>query len=306
MTHPSDPLAASRPADRQGVDRYVVLGHPVEHSQSPFIHAAFAAATGQALHYGRLLSPLDGFASTVQAFAASTRGEDGIEGPARGCNVTVPFKFEAHALAARRSERAELAGAANTLRFDAAGWFADNTDGIGLVRDITDNAGFDLQGRRVLLLGAGGGAAGVLGPLLQARPAVLRVVNRTRSKAQALVERHQALATACGVDLQAAGLDEPGSGFELLINGSASSLQASGVPLPGSVLRPGALAVDMMYGAAAQGFVQWAGGHGATGRDGLGMLVEQAAEAFALWRGVRPPTAEVLASLRRRLQAPAP
>lgn len=295
---PSEP-----PLQDRAIDRYAVLGNPVEHSQSPFIHAAFAQATGQAMHYGRLPCALDAFAATALEFSRSSRANDGAQGPARGCNVTVPFKFQAHDLASQRSERAVLAGAANTLRFDTQGWFADNTDGIGLVRDIEHNAGVDLRGRRVLLLGAGGGAAGALGSLLQARPALIRVVNRTPAKARVMVERHQTLATECEVDLQAGGLDEPGSGFDLVINGSTSSLQSSGVPLPGKVLRPGTLAIDMMYGAAAQGFVQWASEHGAVGRDGLGMLVEQAAEAFALWRGVRPATAEVLAALRLRVDS---
>lgn len=283
------------------VDRYVVVGNPVQHSQSPCIHAAFAQATGQALHYGRLLSPLDDFESTLRDFAASHQGADGASGPARGCNVTVPFKFLAHGLAVRRTERAVLAQAANTLRFDPEGWLADNTDGAGLVRDIEANAGVALAGRRVLMLGAGGAAAGALGPLLMARPAALRLVNRTRDKAVLLVQRHAALAAAQGVELSAAGLDDRQPDFDVVVNASASSLKGASVPLPGGVLRPGALALDMMYGPAATGFLQWAQEHGGIGRDGLGMLVEQAAEAFQVWRGVRPLTASVLADLRQRL-----
>ena len=290
------------PADGPGLrDRYAVVGHPVQHSRSPFIHAAFAAATGQALHYGRLESPLDGFEATVQAFAASTAGDDGALGPARGCNVTVPFKFLAHGMARRRSERAELAEAVNTLRFDAEGWYGDNTDGAGLVRDITHNAGVPITGRRVLMLGAGGAAAGALGPLLEARPAAVCLVNRTVAKAEALVARHAALAGSLGVDLSSAGLDTCDTGFDLVVNASASSLQGAAVPLRDAVLKPGALALDMMYGPAAEPFLRWAADHGAAGRDGLGMLVEQAAEAFTVWRGVRPATAEVLADLRRRV-----
>ncbi len=300
MNRPTEP-----PPRHPGIDRYVVLGNPVAHSQSPFIHAAFAQATGQALHYGRLLSAPDAFSATVREFARSSHGSEGIDGPARGCNVTVPFKFQAHDLATRRSARARQAGAANTLRFDADGWYGDNTDGIGLVRDIEHNAGVEIRGRKLLLLGAGGGAAGALGSLLQARPVLLRVVNRTPAHATALAERHAALARECQVDLQAGGLDAPGSGYDIVINASASSLQSAAVPVPGSVLQPGALAVDMMYGAAADGFLGWARRHGAVGRDGLGMLVEQAAEAFDLWRGIRPATAEVLQALRSRLQATA-
>ena len=271
---------------------YAVIGHPVAHSQSPFIHAAFAQQTGEPVTYGRIDCGPDGFVAAVRRFAAEGGG---------GCNVTVPFKFEAPALAARCSERATLAQAANVLRFDADGWTADNTDGIGLVEDIRRHAGFDLAGRRVLLVGAGGAAAGVLGPLLLARPRQLVVVNRSPERAQALVQRHQPLAQAGGVDLGPAPIDEPGDAFDLVLNASASSLQGAGVPVPVRVLRAGTLAIDLMYGAAAQPFIDWAAAQGAHGRDGLGMLVEQAAEAFRIWRGVRPDTPEVLAQLRRRL-----
>jgi shikimate dehydrogenase len=272
------------------MDRYVVAGNPVEHSQSPFIHAAFARQTGQVLEYGRLQCPLDGFEAAARAFA---------DGGGRGCNVTVPFKFEAARLAARRTPRAELAQAANVLCFEADGWLADNTDGAGLVTDIEAHAGMPLAGRRVLLIGAGGAAAGVLGPLLLARPAELVVVNRTADKAQALVERHRPMAGACA--LRAAPLQHCGTGFDVLVNATATSLQAAAVPVSPDVLAPGALALDMMYGPAARPFLAWAGRHGARGRDGLGMLVEQAAAAFALWRGVRPDTAPVLRALRERI-----
>lgn len=279
------------------MDRYAVAGHPVEHSQSPFIHAMFAEATGQALRYDRLPCPPDGFAATVRAFAA---------GGARGCNVTVPFKFEAHALAARHTERAALAQACNTLRFDGddeGGWFGDNTDGAGLVRDIEGNAGVALRGARLLMVGAGGAAAGALGPLLGAGVSELVLANRSVHKAQALVERHRPLAARLGAALRAAPLDDAGAAFDVVVNASTSSLAGGGVPVGAPVLRPGTLALDMMYGAAARGFIDWATAHGAVGRDGLGMLVEQAAEAFHCWRGVRPPTGPVLAALRARLDA---
>ncbi len=275
-------------------DRYAVLGNPVVHSHSPAIHAAFALLTGQLLVYERLLAPLDGFEATVRHFAASG---------GRGCNVTVPFKFEAFALAPRRSERAALAGAANTLRFDAAGWLADNTDGVGLVRDIEANAGVVLAGRRLLLIGAGGAAAGVLGPLLAAGPAQVVVANRTPAKAQALVDSHATWATAHGATLQASGLDAPGAAFDVVLNASASSLQGAAAPVPAAVLARGALAIDLMYGTAAEPFAVWARAAGAVARDGLGMLVEQAAEAFFVWRGVRPLTAPVLQMLREQLAA---
>lgn len=272
--------------------RYAVVGNPVAHSRSPVIHAAFAAQTGQAVQYERLLAPLDALVATVQAFAASG---------ASGCNVTVPFKFEAFSLCPRRTPRAELAQAANTLRFDAEGWLADNTDGVGLMADLQQVAGWALRGQRVLVIGAGGAAAGVLGPLLEAGPAEVVLANRTVAKAVALVACHTGLAHTLGVPLRACGLATPGVAFDVVINASASSLGGEALPVPASVLRPGALAVDLMYGAAAEPFLAWARSHGAVTRDGLGMLVEQAAESFALWRGVRPATAPVLQMLRAQL-----
>ncbi len=305
------------------LDHYVVAGHPVAHSQSPFIHAMFARATGQAMRYGRLLCPIDepgGFARGVRAFAASSGGAVGDfeaassgavgdvdaapGGPARGCNITVPFKFEAFQLGARHTERAVLAQAANVLRFDAndtGGWLADNTDGAGLVRDIEHNATVPLAGRRVLLIGAGGAAAGALGPLIAARPASVVMCNRTPDKAEALAARHADWAGAHRVTLSVEPLRQPGTGFDIVVNASASSLQASAPPVPATVLRDGTLALDMMYGAAARPYLAWAEAHGARGRDGLGMLVEQAAEAFFVWRGMRPDTAPVLAALQQRL-----
>ena len=286
--------AAVDPAVDPVVDRYVVAGNPVAHSQSPFIHACFAEQTGEPVAYDRLLCPLDGFEPTVRAFA---------QAGGRGCNVTVPFKTGAWRLAAQVSERAALAGAANVLRFDTQGWFADNSDGVGLLRDIEQNAGVPLAGQRVLVIGAGGAAAGALGPLLTARPAALVVANRTPQKAQQLVARHAALARASGVELSASTLSDCAAGFDVVVNATASSLSGAGVPVDARVLAPGALALDMMYGRAADGFLAWAAQHGARGRDGLGMLVEQAAEAFFVWRGVRPATAPVLAALTERLAA---
>ena len=274
------------------MDRYVVAGNPVEHSQSPFIHTEFARQTGQAMEYGRLLWPLGGFADSVRALAASG---------AKGCNITVPFKFDAFREGKRLTERAQLAQAANVLRFDAEGWLADNTDGVGLINDIERNAGLTLLGKRVLLIGAGGAASGALGPLLAARPRLVVVANRTLEKACALVERHAPVAR--DTDLQASTLDACGSGFDVVLNASASSMQGAAVPVSPDVLAPQALALDMMYGPAAQPFLDWAATHGARGRDGLGMLVEQAAAAFELWRGVRPQTTPVLAALRARMDA---
>lgn len=270
-------------------DRYCVMGNPVEHSKSPWIHARFAQLTGQDLDYGkRQVLPGD-FPRSVQAF----RAEGG-----RGCNVTVPFKFEAAALATRQSARAQLAQACNTLRFDADGIFGDNTDGVGLVSDIAGNAGVALAGLDLLLIGAGGAAAGVLGPLIEARPQRIVLANRTKERAARLIERHASLGREHGVALVAAGLDDIPGAFDLVVNATASSLSGDSVPVPATVLKPGALACDMMYGPLSRRFLDWAQRHGAVPRDGLGMLVEQAAEAFRIWRGMRPPSARVLAELR--------
>lgn len=269
-------------------DRYAVVGNPVEHSRSPAIHAMFAEQTGQSLSYERLLAPLDGFEATLKAFAAAG---------AKGCNITVPFKFDAFALATNRTERAQLGGAVNTLRFDADGWTGDNTDGAGLVNDIQKNAGRPLAGLQVLLVGAGGASAGALGALIAARPAQITIVNRTLDKAQALVASHAHL----GVPLSAATLADAPGRQDIVVNATSTSLAGAASPVDARVLKPGSLALDMMYGPKAQGFLDWAAAHGAEPRDGLGMLVEQAAEAFFFWRGVRPDTAPVLKALRATL-----
>jgi shikimate dehydrogenase len=232
----------------------------------------------------------------VRALVADTQG-----GRVRGCNVTVPFKHEALRLAASASDRARQAGAANVLSFDDGHWRADNTDGAGLMRDLQEHAACSVQGQQVLLVGAGGATAGVLGPLLACKPARVVVANRTVARARALVEAHASLAAAYGATLEATGLDQPGQAFDIVLNASASSLSGAAVPVPDQVLRPGTLAVDLMYGPAATPFLSWAQRHGAVARDGLGMLVEQAAEAFWIWRGVRPDTVPVLRALRERV-----
>ena len=279
------------------MDQYLVLGNPVEHSKSPQIHARFAELTGHTLHYGKQLVAMNGFAAALAQLQ-----KDGI----RGCNVTVPFKFEAFQVATTPSDRAQLAQASNLLRFDASGIYADNTDGVGLINDIQINAGVALAGRDILLIGAGGAAAGVLGPLLGSGPRRLVLVNRTQEKAIALAQRHRAH-PSMRVLLQKTELLTPDligleGHFDVIINASASSLAGAAVPVPKSVLKPGALAYDMMYGPAAQSFIQWAAANGAVPRDGLGMLVEQAAEAFEIWRGVRPPSAPVLQEIRAAMQ----
>lgn len=280
-------------SDHAAIDRYFVLGNPIAHSRSPQIHARFAELTGQAIDYQRCLVSLDGFAATLAQLV-----QDG----ARGCNVTVPFKFEAYQAADSQSDRAQLAQAVNTLVIKNGSIHADNTDGIGLVNDIQVNAGVALAGRDVLLIGAGGAGAGVLGPLLAAGPRRLVLANRTQAKAEALAARHRAHASLQTVlqktELLVQELHALEGDFDVIVNASASSLAGSAVPVASGVLKPGALAYDMMYGPSAAGFMAWARAHGASPRDGLGMLVEQAAEAFALWRGVRPPAAQVLREMR--------
>jgi len=272
-------------------ERYAVIGNPVAHSRSPMIHAEFARQTGQDMEYGRLLAPLDGFRAAVQKF----RREGG-----RGLNVTLPFKLEAFALADQRSQRALDAQAANTLRFEPDSVFADNTDGAGLLRDLEGNLGFGLGGRRILLMGAGGAAQGVLGPLIAARPALLVIANRNVDKALRLAQHFAAAARGSGAQLRAGGYAElAGGSFDLVINATSASLQGSVPDLPTGVFAPEALAYDMMYGSGPTLFLRCAEGQGAARlADGIGMLVEQAAESFLLWRGVRPNTAPVIEKLK--------
>ncbi|QJC57478.1 Shikimate dehydrogenase (NADP(+)) [Polaromonas vacuolata] len=288
------------------MDKYLVLGNPIAHSKSPQIHARFAELTGQQMAYDKCLVASDGFNAMLAQL---------LKNGVRGCNVTVPFKFEAFDAAHSASARAQLAEAANTLVFDEETIYADNTDGAGLVADIEINAGRKLAGLDILLLGAGGAAAGVLGPLISASPRRLVVANRTLSKAQALVARHrqhESLQQALQkIEFSAQTLeslnhnrqDPLHSRFDVLINATASSLSGASIPVPASVLKPGALAYDLMYGPATQAFMDWARDNGAEPRDGLGMLVEQAAVAFELWRGQRPPAAQVLAEMRAALSA---
>jgi shikimate dehydrogenase len=267
-------------------DRYAVVGHPIAHSKSPRIHAAFARQTGEDLLYDAILAPLDGFGATVRSFRAAG---------GRGLNVTVPFKLEAFALADALTERAREAGAVNTLRFDGDHALGDNTDGTGLVADITLRLKMTLQGKRALLMGAGGAARGVVGPLLREGIAALTIANRTVTKAQAL-EREFASVGA----VRAGGYgDVAGQTFDVVINATSASLAGAMPPLPPGVFAQGALAYDMVYGDRPTPFLAHARDDGAaTIVDGLGMLVAQAAESFLLWRGVRPEIAPVVESLR--------
>jgi shikimate dehydrogenase len=265
-------------------DRYAVIGNPIAHSRSPEIHAAFARQTGEDLRYERLLAPLDGFAPAVAAFRAAG---------GRGLNVTLPFKGEAFRLADDTTERARGAEAANTLRFDGGRVHGDNTDGVGLVRDLAANLGVALAGRRILIVGAGGAVRAVIGALLEARPAELAVVNRTGGRAAALARQFGGRILGTGFETL------PRHGFDVVINASSAGLAGEAPPLPAAAFAPGATAYDMVYAQGETPFLALARAHGAARlADGLGMLVEQAAESFFVWRGVRPATAPVLAALR--------
>ncbi|WDD96307.1 shikimate dehydrogenase [Burkholderia sp. FERM BP-3421] len=274
-------------------DQYAVIGNPVAHSKSPFIHARFAEQTGEALDYTHRLAPLDGFVESVRAFAAAG---------GRGLNVTVPFKLEAHALADTLSPRAAAAGAVNTLRIDAAGIHGDNTDGVGLVRDIEANLGVRLAGARILLLGAGGAARGVVLPMLERAPLSLTIVNRTASKAEQLAGQFSQAAHEAGCTLAGGGAERVGRApYDVIVNATAGSLDAALPECDPAAFGAATLAYDMMYGAQPTVFMQHATALGARAADGLGMLVEQAAESFRIWRGVRPDSAPVLAALRAAL-----
>ena len=265
------------------IDRYAVFGNPIGHSKSPAIHSAFAQQTGQEIIYEALLAPLDDFPNAVRAW---------FDAGGRGANVTVPFKEEAFRLATRRTPRAEWAGAVNTLTFSAQEILGDNTDGAGLTRDLTVNLACPLKGLRILLLGAGGAARGVLGPLLAAQPAALFIANRTVDKALDLAKQFSG-STGCAFP------DLAGQTFDLVINATSASLSGELPPLPAGLFAPGSLAYDMMYGQGRTPFLTFAQEQGAARlADGLGMLVEQAAEAFFVWRGIRPDAHPVMAMLR--------
>ncbi len=280
-------------------DLYCVFGNPIAHSKSPAIHRAFAASTGELLSYEACLAPLDGFQQAISEFIA-------LGG--RGANVTVPFKEDAFRLCHTLTPRATRAGAVNTLSFVNGQILGDNTDGAGLLADITGNLHVSLAGKRVLLLGAGGAARGVIEPLLATQAASLTLANRSTDKAQALAESFADLAAPQGDFLRGAVnalnfADLAGQSFDLIINATSASLSGASLPLPAGIFAPGSLAYDMMYGKDETPFLKLAREQGAAlCADGLGMLVEQAAEAFAVWRGIRPSSAPVLASLRSALK----
>jgi shikimate dehydrogenase len=268
-------------------DRYAVIGNPIAHSRSPEIHAAFASQTGEDISYERLLGDLEDFPGEVRDFFR----EGG-----KGLNVTVPFKERAWEIVDELSPRANTAGAVNTLVLQAGGALrGDNTDGVGLVRDLGCNHKFRFQGSRILLLGAGGASRGVLQPLLREHPVFVVVANRTAVKAVELARDFE-----CHGSVSGCGLDELGDrAFDLIINATAAGLTGDVPEIPDNLLTDGGWAYDMMYSTEPTAFVRWGLEHGASNAmDGLGMLVEQAAESFHLWRGVRPDTETVIRNLR--------
>ncbi|PJG58712.1 shikimate dehydrogenase [Aeromonas cavernicola] len=270
------------------MDHYLVFGHPVRHSKSPFIHTLFARQTQQTLEYGLAEPAIDGFAAALQHFFAQG---------GKGCNVTVPFKEQAFTLVDQLSPRAKRAGAVNTIKLTDDGvLLGDNTDGAGLVADLTSH-GVTLTGQRILLLGAGGAARGALAPLLAEQPTELVIANRTHSKAEQLAAEFHDLGT-----VSACSYEQLTGTFDLIINSTSASLQGELPPLAATLIHADIAIYDMMYGATDTAFIGWAKQHGARRTmDGLGMLVEQAAEAFTIWRGIRPGTKQVLRELKRNL-----
>ncbi len=273
-------------------DRYAVFGNPIAHSKSPMIHAEFAKQTGESISYERQLVEEGKFAEAAQEFFA-----------AGGCglNITVPFKLDAFAFADQLTERATLAGAVNTLKKLADGkMLGDNTDGAGLLRDITKNLGWKIEGKRVLVLGAGGAVRGVIAPLLAENPQRIVIANRTLSKAEELVQLFNSGKHAQESKvLRASSLQIHARPFDIIINATSASLGGEMLQLSPTILAPNACCYDMMYSKELTPFLQWAKTHGAQVADGLGMLVEQAAESFYLWRGVMPETKAVMELLRK-------
>ena len=272
-------------------DKYAVFGNPIEHSKSPDIHRQFAEQTGQDLSYSKQLVAEDGFEAAANEFFANG---------GRGLNITVPFKQDAYAYVARTTSRARRAGAVNTLTLEADGTIlGDTTDGIGLVGDIVHNLGWQIRHKKVLVLGAGGAVRGVLEPLLEQQPQHVVIANRTVDKALQLAKGFAEFGYLLGCGFDMLGEQQ----FDLVINGTSASLQGDMPPLPDSLINPdaGTACYDMLYGAEPTPFMKWAAERGALVSDGLGMLVGQAAESFALWRGVRPETAPVIADIRAKL-----
>ena len=270
------------------VDRYAVMGNPIAHSKSPQIHQLFAQQTGQSISYQAILVEKHRFAEAVAEF---------LTAGGKGLNVTVPFKQEAWQIADQLSARAQRAGAVNTLMLrEPGGLLGDNTDGVGLVRDLTANLAVELAGKRLLMLGAGGAARGVLAPLLEQEPRHLVIANRTAERAEQLSDLFSDLGKLTGCGFDALG----GEAFDVVINATAAGLRGEVPDLPEGIIGPQTCCYDMMYGSAPTAFMRYAQRRGARRTfDGLGMLVEQAAESFRLWRGVMPDTTPVIDALRR-------
>lgn len=260
-------------------DRYAVIGNPVAHSKSPQIHAIFASETHQDMEYGRLLAPRHGFESAVRKF---------IDEGGKGMNVTVPFKFDAYRMATTLTPRAKMAGAVNTLVFRNGEIYGDNTDGAGLVADITSNAGISLLNCRILILGAGGAAYGVMLPLLEQKPSLVHVANRSVGKAIKLAEQFSSFGKT-----SASAYEDLNESFDIIINATSAGLSNDMPTVPKKIFRDKALALDMVYADRPTPYMEFAAQCGAKTRDGLGMLVEQAAESFFVWRGVKPQTGPV-------------
>ncbi len=270
-------------------DLYAVFGNPINHSKSPNIHRQFAEQTGQDMHYNKQLVNEGEFEQAAHDFFAQG---------GKGLNITVPFKLNAFSFAQQRTARAERAGAVNTLaRLGDGTILGDNTDGIGMIHDM-HNLGWELEGKRVLILGAGGAVRGILQPLLEENPAQVVIANRTLEKAETLAKNFLDLG-----DISAKPFSQlSGDCFDIVINGTSASLQGELPPLPDNLLASNACCYDMMYGAEPTVFLTWAAEHGATQTaDGLGMLIGQAAEAFYLWRQIRPEVIPVITALRRQL-----
>lgn len=270
------------------MDRYAVFGNPINHSKSPFIHTLFARQTQQDMIYEKILAPLDDFPGTIQRFFS----EGG-----KGANITVPFKEQAYALAQKLTPRAKLAGAVNTLKLTDDGvLLGDNTDGAGLVQDLIFHLE-ELNAEKILIIGAGGASRGVIGALLEKKPTLLVIANRTREKADRLAEIFADLGP-----IQSQSFQELNGPFDLIINATSASLTGAMPDVPANIVGKNSVAYDMVYSGATTPFNAWAKEHGAIKTlDGLGMLVNQAAESFAMWRGIRPGTRVVLRELRSNL-----
>jgi shikimate dehydrogenase len=273
--------------EKYSIDTYAVMGNPIAHSKSPFIHEKFAKQTQQHLQYIKILVPLDDFTAAIKEFQQQG---------GKGLNITLPFKQQAFELVNTCSERAQLAGAVNTIVFKSDGsLFGDNTDGVGLLHDLTHNAQYNLNHKRILVLGGSGAVQGILAPLLSEHPECIVIANRTIAKAEKLADKFSPFGKIKSCEYSAL----PGQQFDLIINGTSASLRGELPPLPANLLNKNGCCYDLAYATEPTVFMQWGKQQGAEHcYDGIGMLVEQGAEAFYLWRGVHPETQSVIKALR--------